>query len=912
MSRSATARQLLATLLALLASCGDGAAPGDDVPIACSSDDNCPAGQSCSGGLCAAPADAGADAPGAPDLVVSPTELDFGSPLLGAAAELELTLQNAGSGALSITQLELRESDSLTEFTVLPSGGVVLTLEPGASTTILVTLLPADAEADLGELRIHSNDPDSPQLVVPLHSEVKGAALLAVDPDEVDFGIVVWGTTRSAEVDLANRGTGNAPLEVLAVSLTDDSDLGAAYTFELLLVDPSSGAETPATLPLYLAPGVNATLLRARITVDTTALGAGPLPAESLVIATDLATPAGAERRVPLTGNVLGCAAPAAESCNGVDDDCDLAVDEGNPGGAVACATGLLGTCAAGTTACLTGALACVPDAAPTPETCDGVDSNCDGVVDGGLVRTCDLGCATGIEFCVAGVFTGCTADAPTPEICNGRDDDCDPTTVDGSAEPLVGTACDGVDADLCPEGAIACLGSVLACVEVADNALDLCNGVDDDCTPATADGSAEPSLDAPCDGTDSDLCAEGTRRCILGALLCTDGGADRLELCNGVDDDCDPTTADGSSDPTLLAGCDGADDDLCNNGVRVCSGGALSCTDGFPSLVELCNGVDDDCNPATADGSAEPSLGTPCDGTDADLCVEGTVTCATGVLLCTDWTGATLDLCGGGDDDCDPASTDGSEDPAVGAPCDGADSDLCPEGTRVCSAGSLSCNDGSSATLDLCNGLDDDCDGASADGAEGPGLGVACDGADGDLCDDGLTACTAGAIACNDPGPALVSCIACDGLDNDADVVVDEDDEGCTPPLPVVTTTAWTQYDFSYYNWKVGCTGLRYVRRTSYSTGRYVGVVLCSPTRYKIFLSDDLAGTFYSIGDGCGSGEDHCEFVGGVHSAMSVAYTSPDSPGYTRCSEGQTPSFGRIRDPYWVPAWSECSISIP
>src|SRR5262249_35866462 len=67
-----------------------------------------------------------------------------------------------------------------------------------------------------------------------------------------------------------------------------------------------------------------------------------------------------------------------------------------------------------------------------------------------------------------------------------------------------------------------------------------LCNGVDDDCSPATPDGSGDPRVATPCDGPDSDLCAEGTTSCAAGALACSDTTPDTPEICNGVDDDCD------------------------------------------------------------------------------------------------------------------------------------------------------------------------------------------------------------------------------------------------------------------------------------------------------------------------------------------------------------------------------------
>jgi len=64
-------------------------------------------------------------------------------------------------------------------------------------------------------------------------------------------------------------------------------------------------------------------------------------------------------------------------------------------------------------------------------------------------------------------------------------------------------------------------------------------------------------------------------------------------------------------------------------------------------------------------------------------------------------------------DDDCDPASADGSEDPLVGTACDGPDGDLCAEGTRFCSGGALDCSDNTATNPEICaNSIDDDCDG--------------------------------------------------------------------------------------------------------------------------------------------------------------------------------------------------------
>ncbi|MBI4956375.1 MAG: hypothetical protein HY908_30440, partial [Myxococcales bacterium] len=179
--------------------------------------------------------------------------------------------------------------------------------------------------------------------------------------------------------------------------------------------------------------------------------------------------------------------------------------------------------------------------------------------------------------------------------------------------------------------------------------------------------------------------------------------------------------SADGSEDPLNGTQCDGIDSDLCLEGARSCSGGALVCSDSTTSTVDTCNGLDDDCDAASADGSEDPQNGTQCDGADSDLCLEGTRSCSAGALVCSDATSSTTDLCNGLDDDCDGASADGAEDPQNGTACDGVDADLCTEGTRSCVAGALACSDPNDVDLEVCNGLNDDCNAATADGSGPP-----------------------------------------------------------------------------------------------------------------------------------------------------------------------------------------------
>ena len=92
-----------------------------------------------------------------------------------------------------------------------------------------------------------------------------------------------------------------------------------------------------------------------------------------------------------------GCTPTGAETCNGVDDDCDGAVDN-VPGttDAIIDACGSfdpkligVGLCHLGARACAAGAYsACGDEQGPTSETCNGYDDDCDGYVDNQIAGT--------------------------------------------------------------------------------------------------------------------------------------------------------------------------------------------------------------------------------------------------------------------------------------------------------------------------------------------------------------------------------------------------------------------------------------------------------------------------------------------------------------------------------------------
>jgi hypothetical protein len=238
----------------------------------------------------------------------------------------------------------------------------------------------------------------------------------------------------------------------------------------------------------------------------------------------------------------------------------------------------------------------------------------------------------------------------------------------------------------------------------------------------------------------------------------------ERLELCNGEDDDCDGTIDEGF--------------DKDADGYSTCGG---DCNDRDPAIhpdaAERCNERDDNCNGLIDDGF---NIGASCTVGQGMCLSKGRLVCSKNDLeaACDAVPGEpSKEICNGKDDDCNGQVDDGLGEITCGV---GA----CKKTVQVCEKGQLvQCTPGK-PTAELCgDAIDNNCDGTVDEGFAELGR----------TCEEGVGACrNVGKFICSDDLLSLM-CSAAQGepraeicgnkVDDDCDGIVDTDTLGLSKP---------------------------------------------------------------------------------------------------------------------------------
>jgi hypothetical protein len=256
-------------------------------------------------------------------------------------------------------------------------------------------------------------------------------------------------------------------------------------------------------------------------------------------------------------------------------------------------------------------------------EVCDGVDNNCNDLVDEGhsiiedglaleVGDECGVGaCAGGEVVCRAdGLGAQCSNAEGNEETCDGLDNDCDGETdegflfvdYDGTIKAL-GESC-GTGA--CADGVVQCAesGAAAECSSAGAATDETCNDVDDDC-----DGEVDEELENLGVCLSEGLCegVEIPNLCLPGGVLSCDYsvviGYEAEEVtCDGLDNDCDGEVDEGFEDAD-----DTDDDDVidCADNCPEVSNAGQEDSDG-DGVGDACDNCPEIPNPDQADNDVE------------------------------------------------------------------------------------------------------------------------------------------------------------------------------------------------------------------------------------------------------------------------------------------------------------------
>lgn len=180
-------------------------------------------------------------------ITAKPSPVRFGSVLLGTIEEKSITLSNAGTSSVTITQIDISGSEFGSAGFSLPQ-----TLSPGQRVALTLTFSPSATGAASGELSVLS---DAPTVTSPLYG-TGITRTLSASPSSLNFGSVAPGQTGFQTVTLAATGTAGVQISkisssgtgfsVAAISLPLTLAAGQSVSFSAVFSPTSGGNDAGA------------------------------------------------------------------------------------------------------------------------------------------------------------------------------------------------------------------------------------------------------------------------------------------------------------------------------------------------------------------------------------------------------------------------------------------------------------------------------------------------------------------------------------------------------------------------------------------------------------------------------------------------------------------------------------------
>jgi Abnormal spindle-like microcephaly-assoc'd, ASPM-SPD-2-Hydin len=221
------------------------------VATTCRTDDDCQSGFLCENYECVAKESKRCELVGDGNPILQPTpySIDFSSLDAQATVLQNVTLSNIGNCTLTVYEAKLADKTKGFSCDFCEGKNFPIEIFPGRSVQLSVSYTPTTVRESKTALTFLSDDKEYGSLNIPLRANYIGTPQLAVTPNPVEFGFIEQRRALDKRVQILNRGTGTAPLQVTSVKVEPAGD----KNFEVV-TGANESIEQSLSLPRQLVP----------------------------------------------------------------------------------------------------------------------------------------------------------------------------------------------------------------------------------------------------------------------------------------------------------------------------------------------------------------------------------------------------------------------------------------------------------------------------------------------------------------------------------------------------------------------------------------------------------------------------------------------------------------------------------